>query len=58
MKYNAVLWIFVMSEITFLARKKSLKIPKGVIRFRKTKNRQHNGQKEKSTKGQSMIYKA
>ena len=27
--------------------KKSLKIPKGVIRIRKSKDRQHNGQNEK-----------
>ena len=27
--------------------KKSLKIPKGVIRFRKSKDRQYNGQKKK-----------
>jgi hypothetical protein len=46
--------LFLTTEIY----KKSLKIPKGVIRIRKSKkDRQHNGQKKK-TKGQTMIYKA
>ena len=30
---------------------------KGVIRIHKSKNRQHNGQKRKSTKRQTTIYK-
>ena len=33
----------------YIACKKSLKIIKGVIRIRKWKKRQHNGQKEKKT---------
>jgi hypothetical protein len=49
-----------VSDTLFLTTesyKKSLKIPKGVIRIRKSKDRQHNGQK-KRTKGQTTIYKA
>ena len=34
--------LFLTTEIY----KKSLKIPKGVIRIRKSKDRQHNGQKK------------
>jgi len=36
---------------------KILKISKGVIRIRKSKDRQHNSQKEKKTKDQTTIYK-
>jgi hypothetical protein len=41
-----------MSELQILVKnntgmKKNLKIPKGVIRIRISKNRQHNGQKKK-----------
>ena len=37
-----------MTENMFTSNKKSLKIPKGVVRIRKSKkDRQHNGQKEK-----------
>ena len=31
-------------------KKKSLKIPKGTIKIRKSKNRHHNGKKKKSKK--------
>jgi len=38
--------------------KKSLKIPKGVIRIcQSKKDRQHNGQKKKKPKAQTMINK-
>jgi len=30
---------------------------KGIIRIRKSKDRQHNGQKRKRTNGQIMLYK-
>ena len=37
--------------------KNSLKIPKGVMRSRKSKYRQYNGQKKKTTRKQTMSYK-
>ena len=37
--------------------KKSLKISKGVMRSRKSKHRQFNGQKKKTTQKQTMSYK-
>jgi hypothetical protein len=37
--------------------KKSVKILKGATRNRKSKDTQHNGQKNKEKKGQKMIYK-
>ena len=37
-----------MTKNMFTSNKKSLKIPKGVVRIRKSKkDRQHNGQKKK-----------
>ena len=36
--------------------KKCLKIPKGILRNRKLKDRHYNGQ-QKRTKGQTMIHK-
>ena len=33
------------------------KIPKEVIRIRKSKDKQHNGKKKKKPKGQTTIYK-
>jgi len=43
-----------MTENMFTHNKKTLKLPKGVIRLRKSKDRQHNGQKKK---GQTTISK-
>ena len=40
----------------YVPSKKSLKIPKGVIRTHKSKDRQHNGKKKKD-KGHTTIYK-
>jgi hypothetical protein len=40
-----------INEWTLICIVGSLKIPKGVIRSRKSKNRQHNGEKFQNTKG-------
>ena len=49
-------WTFNLLMGLEWSQKKEFEDTKGVIRIRKSKNRQHNG-KKKSTKGQTTIYK-
>ena len=55
-KNNSV-WFLACKIVTYIVDEEGFKNVKGVIRIRKSKNRQHNRHNKKKTKGQTTIYK-